>query len=215
MITKFINHLEEAFVALLLAGMTLVTFTQVVLRYVFNTGFVWALELTIFLFAWLVLFGMSYAVRVGAHIGVDLLVKHLPPTPYKIVTSLSILLCMFYAAVLAYGGWQDIDLLLMIGIEAEDMPIPLWIPKLILPVGFALLFIRFAQAGYELLTGKGTGLHLADEVDEAIENLKHKDDYPEDAEENKYRHGHHYDHPRSDPAHPGHVRPDDNLKKHD
>jgi len=45
--------------ALLLAAMTLVTFVQVILRYVFNAGFVWVLALTIFLVAWLVLFGMS------------------------------------------------------------------------------------------------------------------------------------------------------------
>ncbi len=188
MLSNIINRLEEGIVAFLLAAMTLVTFTQVVLRYVFNTGFVWALELTIFLFAWLVLFGMSYGVRVGAHIGVDLLVKKLPPQVARVVAGISIALCMFYAALLAYGGWTDIDLLLTIGIEAEDMPIPLWIPKLILPLGFALLFLRFAQAGWRLVTGKDTGIHLADEVDEAIEHLKHEDEYPEDAEDRKFKH---------------------------
>lgn len=185
---NFINRLEESIVALLLAAMTIVTFTQVVLRYVFNAGFVWALELTIFLFAWLVLFGMSYGVRVGAHIGVDLLIKRLSPAVAKVVGLISIALCLFYAGVMVHGGYQDIDLLLMIGIEAEDLPIPLWIPKLILPVGFVLLFVRFAQAGWNLLTGKGTGIHLADEVDEAIENLRHKDAYPEDAEDRKFKH---------------------------
>lgn len=188
MINKIINHLEEGLVALLLAAMTLVTFTQVVLRYVFNSGYVWALELTIFLFAWLVLFGMSYGVRVGAHIGVDLLVKKLPPAVAKVVGLVSIALCMLYAGLLAYGGYTDIDLLLTIGIEAEDLPIPLWIPKLILPLGFALLFIRLAQAGWELLSGQGTGIHLADEVDEAIEHLKHEHEYPDDAEDRKFKH---------------------------
>lgn len=188
MLTKIINHFEEGFVAFLLAAMTLITFVQVVLRYLFNTGFFWALELTIFLFAWLVLFGMSYGVRVGAHIGIDLLVKHLPPKVNKVVGLISIALCMLYAALLFKGGWEDVELLLLIGIEAEDMPIPLWAAKLILPIGFALLFIRFAQAGWELITGKGTGIHLADEVDEAIEHLKHEDEYPQDAEEKKYKH---------------------------
>ena len=169
---RIINRLEEGLVALLLAAMTLVTFTQVVLRYVFNAGFVWALELTIFLFAWLVLIGMSYGVRVGAHIGVDLVVKHLSPGVAKVVALISIALCMLYSALLLYGGYTDIDLLLMIGIEAEDLPIPLWIPKIILPLGFGLLFIRFAQAGWSVLTGKTTGLNLADEVDEAIEHLR-------------------------------------------
>ena len=188
MFSKIINSLEEGCIAFLLAAMTLVTFIQVVLRYVFNSGLVWALELTSFIFAWLVLIGMSYGVRVGAHIGVDLLVKHLPPAVNKVVGLLSIVLCMVYAAVLAYGGYQDVDLLLLIGIEAEDVPIPLWILKLILPLGFVLLFLRLAEAGWNLITGKTTGIRLADEVDEAIEHLKHEHEYPEDAEEKKYEH---------------------------
>jgi C4-dicarboxylate transporter DctQ subunit len=175
MFAKIINRVEEGLVALLLASMTLVTFIQVVLRYVFNMGFVWALELSIFLFAWLVLLGMSYAVRVGAHIGVDLLVKKLPPTLAKVVGLLSIVLCMVYAALLCYGGWEQWKLLWDIGIEAEDLDISLWIPNLILPVGFALLFLRFVEAGWKLITGSSSGLHLADEVDEAIGQLKQDD----------------------------------------
>jgi C4-dicarboxylate transporter DctQ subunit len=188
MFSTIVNRLEETLVALLLAAMTVVTFTQVVLRYVFNAGFVWALELTIFLFAWLVLFGMSYGVRVGAHIGIDLLVKTLSPPVEKLVGLIAVALCMFYAAVMTVGGYQDIDLLLLIGIEAEDLPIPLWIPKLILPLGFALLFLRFAQVGWGILTGASTGLHLANEVDEAMENLKHEQELDEGADKRSSSH---------------------------
>ncbi len=172
MFTKIINQFEELVIALLLAAMTLVTFSQVVARYIFNTGAVWALEFTTFLFAWLVLFGMSYGVRVGAHIGVDLLVKTLKPGSRKAVGMVAVVLCMIYAAILFKGGWDTLDLLLMIGIEAEDVPVPLWVPTLILPIGFALLFIRFAQVGWRLLTGQAEGLTLADETKEAIEQLK-------------------------------------------
>ena len=178
MFSNLINRIEEQIIAFLLGAMTLVTFVQVVLRYVFNTGFVWALELTIFLFAWLVLFGMSYGVRVGAHIGVDLLVKQLPPVAAKVAGLASISLCIAYAGLMAYGGYTDVDLLMTIGIEAEDLPIPLWMPKLILPIGYVLLVVRLAQAGWGLLTGKGEGLHLADEADEAIEHLIHEHKYP-------------------------------------
>jgi C4-dicarboxylate transporter DctQ subunit len=175
MITKIINHIEEGFIALLLAAMTIITFSQVVARYLFNTGAVWALELTVFLFAWLVLFGMSYGVRVGAHIGVDLLVKNLSPRIQRVVGIIAILLCMTYAAILFKGGWDSLSLLLLIGIEAEDLPIPLWIPMLILPIGFALLFIRFAEAGWKLISGKEIEMHLADEAKDAIEQLKESD----------------------------------------
>ncbi len=78
--------------------MTLLTFAQVVARYVFNYSFVWALELTGVLFASLIFIGMSYGVRVGSHIGVDALVRALRPGPARkdhdrIAT---VLLCLVY-----------------------------------------------------------------------------------------------------------------------
>jgi len=72
---KLLHRVEEGFLAFLLAGMTIVTFSQVVARYIFNTGAIWALELTTFLFAWLVILGISYGVRIHSHIGVDAFVK--------------------------------------------------------------------------------------------------------------------------------------------
>ena len=53
---RFIDELEETVIAFLLAAMVVVTFINVVLRYGFNTGLIWGLELVTFLFAWLILF---------------------------------------------------------------------------------------------------------------------------------------------------------------
>ena len=50
----------------------MITFANVIARYAFNANILWALELTVFLFAWLVLLGASYAVKKGAHLGVDM-----------------------------------------------------------------------------------------------------------------------------------------------
>ena len=68
---RWLEHLEEGLIALLMAAMTLTAFSQVVARYVFNYSFVWALELNTVFFAWLIFLGMSYGVRVGSHIGID------------------------------------------------------------------------------------------------------------------------------------------------
>jgi C4-dicarboxylate transporter DctQ subunit len=70
-----LERLEEWLIALLLAVMTCITFTQVIARYIFNYSFVWALELVTVLFAWLIFLGMSYGVRVPAHHGDDAQVK--------------------------------------------------------------------------------------------------------------------------------------------
>src|SRR5690606_40534383 len=75
---RWFERFEEWMIAALLAAITLITFAQVVARYIFNYSFVWALELATFLFGGLIFLGISYGVRVGAHIGVDALVKVLP-----------------------------------------------------------------------------------------------------------------------------------------
>jgi C4-dicarboxylate transporter DctQ subunit len=77
---KILNTLEEWLIILLLASMTLLTFSQIIARYTFNSGAVLALEVSTYLFAWMVLIGASYAIRIGAHIAVDSLVNLLKPS---------------------------------------------------------------------------------------------------------------------------------------
>ncbi len=165
--TGWVGRIEEGLVALLISLMTLITFMQVVARYVFNYSFVWALELTTFLFGGLIFIGISYGVRVGAHIGVDVLVKSLKPGAARAVTVVATVLCMVYAAIVFVGGWAYVGKIHDIGILAQDLPIPAWAPRVVLPLGFALLFFRFGQVLVRTLRGKQTAL-LADEAEEAL-----------------------------------------------
>ncbi|MFZ1908966.1 MAG: TRAP transporter small permease [Burkholderiales bacterium] len=168
------HRLEEGLIAFLLALMTLVTFAQVIARYVFNYSFVWALELVTYLFGFLIFIGMSYGVRVGSHIGVDALVKALKPKAARIVGGTAALLCLVYAVIIFYGSWQYVAKMYEIGIMAEDLPIPQWVPRLSLLVGFGLLVVRFAEAFGRIATGRETRMQVADE---AVDALKHKDDF--------------------------------------
>ncbi|MGA7983661.1 MAG: TRAP transporter small permease [Burkholderiales bacterium] len=168
------HRLEEGLIAFLLAVMTLVTFGQVIARYVFNYSFVWALELTTYLFGFLIFIGMSYGVRVGSHIGVDALVKALKPKAARIVGGTAALLCLVYALIIFYGSWQYVAKMVEIGIMAEDLPIPQWVPRLALLIGFGLLVVRFAEAFFRIATGRETRMQVADE---AVDALKHKDEY--------------------------------------
>ncbi len=165
---KYLKRLDEWLIAILLAAMTLLTFTQVVMRYVFNSGFTWALELTSVLFAFMIFIGISYGVRVGAHIGVDALVKLFRPDIRRIVSSVAVILCLVYAGMVIYGSMEYVLKMKKVGIELEDMAIPMWTVRAILPIGFALLVLRFLPVLYNLVTGKSDRLHLADEVEEAL-----------------------------------------------
>lgn len=101
-----LDRLEETLFAMILGIMTLLTFANVVARYVFNSNIFWALELTVFLFAWLVLFGASYAIKTFSHLGVDALVNIMSSPKRRIFGIISALACIFYAALLVKGGWD-------------------------------------------------------------------------------------------------------------
>ena len=100
-----VNALEESLIAILLAAITIISFTQVVARYGFNTGWGGALELTRILFAWLILFGMSYGVKHGMHLGVDALIRMLPKPLFRAAAIFGALCCLLYAAMLLHAGW--------------------------------------------------------------------------------------------------------------
>lgn len=171
---RWLEHLEEGLITFLMAAMTIVTFMQVVARYVFNYSFVWALELTGVMFAWLIFVGMSYGVRVGAHIGVDAVVKSVGPGAARIMGTIAALLCIVYALIVTVGGYQYVHKMYEVGILMQDMPVQQWIPRVILPIGFALLAFRFAQVLYRLVSGQEAHL-LGDEVKDA---LKLKEEEP-------------------------------------
>lgn len=168
MIADSIDRLESGLISFLIGAMTLITFFQVVARYVFNYSFVWALELVTFMFAWMIFLGISYGVKVGSHIGLDAVTRALPPTPRRIVGIIACLLCMVYCVILFVGSWQYVEKMYIIGILAHDLPIPQWVPRLVLPLGFALTFLRFGQVFYSIVTGKSEGLHLGDEAADAL-----------------------------------------------
>ena len=164
---RWLERIEESLIALLLAAMVSITFMQVIARYIFNYSFVWALELTTVLFAWLIFFGMSYGVRVGSHIGVDALVRSLSAGAARVVGSIATVLCIAYALIVTVGGYTYVRKMYDVGIEMQDLPIAQWIPRLVLPIGFALLALRFGQVLYRLATGKEAHL-LGDEAEEAL-----------------------------------------------
>jgi len=103
---RWVNSFEENAIALLLGLMTIITFTNVILRYGFDTGLIWGLEATSFLFAWLVLFGMSYCVKVTAHIGVDAVITYFSPGLRRFVALLAAGVCLAYALLLMKGSWD-------------------------------------------------------------------------------------------------------------
>ncbi|PIE17012.1 MAG: TRAP transporter permease DctQ [Rhodobacterales bacterium] len=102
----FIDKIEETLIAALLGLMTLLTFANVVARYVFNSNILWALELTVFMFGWLVLLGASYAVKKGSHLGVDAVIGVLPDPARRLFAMVAVAVCIVFAFLMLKGAWD-------------------------------------------------------------------------------------------------------------
>ncbi len=168
MFSRIVNNVEETVISLLLASMTLLVFVEVVMRFGFGQGIMWAQELTLHLSAWMVLFGASYGVKVGSHIGVDAFVKILPHKIHRLVSCFAVTCCLIYCGLFMKGAWIYLAKMHMIGIELEDMPIPKWIGHSILFIGMVLLAWRLLQLLWEIVTGKADGFSLTDEAKDSM-----------------------------------------------
>lgn len=163
-----VHALEEGIISLLLVVTTLLVFVEVILRFGFNTGISWAQEATLHLSAWLVLFGASYGIRVGAHIGVDAFVRTLSRGARRVVSFVAVLLCLVYCGLFLKGAWVYLSTMQKIGIHLEDIPIPKWQAHSILLIGFVLLTIRFLELLWMIVTDRADGFSFADEAKDAM-----------------------------------------------
>jgi len=168
MFSRILNGLEEAIIALLLASMTLLVFVEVVMRFGFGEGVMWAQELTLHLSAWMVLFGVSYGIKVGAHIGVDAFVKIMPSGLRRVVSGAAVVACLVYCGLFIKGAWVYLSMMHMIGIEMEDLPIPKWIAHSILLIGMVMIAMRLLRLLWDIFTGKAEGFNMVDEAQESM-----------------------------------------------
>lgn len=152
-LNRALGRLEEGLIAILLVGMTLLTFSQVILRYGFNAGWVWSLEATTYMFGALLMVGVSYAMRQHAHMNVDAFLNLLPRSWKRRTTLLALLLCFAYIGLMAWGSVVLVSHLRALGSDARDLPVKRWVLMLLLPGGFALLTLRLAQVAWEVLRG--------------------------------------------------------------
>ncbi|HOP18305.1 MAG: TRAP transporter small permease [Chromatiaceae bacterium] len=206
-IGRIVDNIEETSIAICLGLMTMITFVNVVARYVFSDNILWAKEATEFLFAWLVLMGMSYGVKKHVHIGVDVVISHLSKPAKKFFALVSVAACLVFAVLLMIGAWKywypfATERAWM---ETEDlfMPdwmqflstwmnegeryekIPRWIPYLALPLGVGLLIIRLLQQAWRVVTGEIDMIIASHEAEELIEELEMVSPHPADVSMHK------------------------------
>ena len=170
---KYLDHLEELFIASLIGAATILIFVSVAHRYLaglpipflqdwlLSLNLSWAQELCIFMFIWMCKFGAAYGVRTGIHVGVDVLVNRLPDGWRRKCILLGLFGGALFTVLIGTLGarfvWENglhYALFTSLGIGTGDVPegpttpdmeLPTWIAYSAVPLGSYLMCFRFLQ----------------------------------------------------------------------
>ncbi len=131
----------------LIAGLSLFALglgtMQVVLRYVFNTGFHWNEAIFVLATVTAMLVAGSRAVRLNAHVRVDILAMVLPDAISRWMDLAAYLAAFLLCAFFAYTGYLFVDFAMAMGTAAPDTGIKDWIVYSVMPLAMLMFCVRY------------------------------------------------------------------------
>lgn len=122
-IGRWLQHLIELLMALMLSAMVIAVFMNVVLRYTAGTGFASSEELARLLFVWLVCLGAILASAENRHLGFDLVQSRLPWRARQACTWITRVLVLYPILLLIQGAYEQVKV--GVGIYSPVMGYPL------------------------------------------------------------------------------------------
>ena len=151
MFKKFIDHFEEALGAAVMLVMVSLAFINVVTRYVIVYPLAFTEEITISMFVWVTLLGVSIAFRNNAHLAVTFFYDLGSPAKRKICYYISTVMSLVFFALLVWLGTTQVLDEMALGVTTDSLAIPAWIYSAGVPVFSCLVICRIIQAARETI----------------------------------------------------------------
>lgn len=149
------DNLEKGICALLLSAMTLVIFFQILVRLTAkytDISLAWTEELGRYLFVWLIYMASAMAVKLRAHIKVDVLKVVFKKRGNLALDLLSNAFFLLFAVVFTYYAWNAVYRLAFIRTQySATLHIPMWVPYFSMVAGCGLMALRLIQDTVKLI----------------------------------------------------------------
>jgi len=174
-IKKMLDILERIGIVLsvlCLVAMAVLMNTEVFLRYVLGFSTQISDEYAGYLFIAATMLCFYPALRRNRFLQIQALVELLP---FKVRAVLEILSTVCGAFICVVLGWQasklSLSSLRLDSVSLQISQTPLWIPQIVVPIGFALLFVGFVEKGIKHSYRLWNGLQPVepDEVDHVVD----------------------------------------------
>ena len=138
MIERALNYVAAAF----LFSLMLLAVAEVFMRKVFNSPIHGQADLVEIMIPTMGFFGLAYCQRLAGHVRMELLIHRLKGRSLWLFEFTGNLATLLIVVLMIWGTWQNFENAWLLGDSSMDAQIPVWPPKLIIFVGFCLLFVR-------------------------------------------------------------------------
>lgn len=146
----FFTHLEESLCALLFAIMALITFANVISRYLLKYSFAFTEEIVVSFFVWLTLLGTSIAFREQSHLAFTFIIERLHHKTQKLLLWLSAGLGGMLFLYLIYFSVRQVGEEIALKITSSGIGVPQWWYSAGMPVFSALIIYRIFQGAHRV-----------------------------------------------------------------
>ena len=140
---SMLAKIEDIICAIALGFMTILTFTNVVARYVFSASFSFSEEITTYLFVLLSLIGSAAAARRKAHLGFTAILDLMSSGVKRAITMMSYTLAFLFSSALFYYGLNMVSSQMRRGQVTAGMQWPEWIFGAFVPLGAFFIALEF------------------------------------------------------------------------
>lgn len=150
--SKILDYIEQGVLVGCSAIMIVLNFFNVICRVLLpQTPFSYTEELTVILFVWTVMFGISYAYKYHAHTSLDLLVEKLPTNAKKIAIIFAMLCSVLLALTMIVTGYHMVATQIRFSQVTAGMKLPQALSGCAIPVGGVLIAFRSIEVGIQSL----------------------------------------------------------------
>jgi TRAP-type C4-dicarboxylate transport system permease small subunit len=139
---KSLYRVEDLILAIALFALVLLAAAQILLRVVFDAGFLWLEPMLRTLVLWVAMLGAMVAAREGRHIGLGVVEKFLPARVVRVLHFIAYLFAAVVATLLAWHSFRMVIDEYELGGIAFGV-VPGWLAQAVLPFAFSVIALRF------------------------------------------------------------------------
>jgi TRAP-type C4-dicarboxylate transport system permease small subunit len=131
-----------------------ITCQMIWVRFVLNESTIWQTEAVVYMMIAATMLGLPYVQQLRGHVNVDLLPMMLPRALRKLLAIVTLSAGIAVVALMAWYGYDYWHVAFSRGWRSDTVWGPeLWIPYLVLPLGFGLYLLQLCADLYATLAG--------------------------------------------------------------